>query len=118
MADRQRHVLLLDLVDDREAIARYEAWHAAGALPPAIGRSIRGAGITAMDIYRAGTRLVMVMDTADGFDPDAKAAADAADPDVEAWETLMASVQRPIPAAAPGEKWVAAARIFTLAEQP
>ena len=95
-----RHVLLLDLVDDAGAIARYEAWHAAGALPLAIGRSIRAAGIEAMDIYRAGTRLVMVMETGPDFDPVAKAQADAADPDVQAWETLMASVQRPIPAVA------------------
>jgi L-rhamnose mutarotase len=114
----ERHVLLLDLVDDEAAIARYEAWHAAGALPLAIGRSIRGAGIEAMDIYRAGTRLVMVMETGPDFDPVAKAQADAADPDVQAWETLMASVQRPIPAAGEGEKWVAATRIFSLAEQP
>jgi hypothetical protein len=75
-----RHVLLLDLVDDAGAIARYEAWHAAGALPLAIGRSIRAAGIEAMDIYRAGTRLVMVMETGPDFDPVTKAAADAADP--------------------------------------
>ena len=118
MAERQRHVLLLDIVEDADAIARYEAWHAAGALPPAIGRSIRAAKIVAMDIYRAGERLVMVMDTAPGFDPVVKAAADAADPDVQAWETLMASVQRPIPAAAPGEKWAATTRIFSLADQP
>jgi L-rhamnose mutarotase len=71
-----------------------------------------------MDIYRAGTRLVMVMETAAGFDPAAKAAADAADPDVQAWETLMASVQRPLPVTALGEKWVEAARIFTLSRQP
>lgn len=113
-----RHLLLLDLVDDDAAIARYEAWHAAGALPPAIGRSIRGAGIDAMEIYRAGTRLVMLMETGPGFDPVAKAAADAADPDVQAWEALMATVQRPIPAAAEGEKWVVARRIFTLDGQP
>lgn len=118
MSGRQRHVLLLDLVDDAEAIARYEAWHAAGALPPAIARSIRAAGVVAMDIYRAGTRLVMVMETDGTFDPAAKAAADAADPDVQAWEALMATVQRPIPAAATGEKWVPAARIFSLDDQP
>ena len=118
MAETQRHILLLDLVNDAQAIARYDDWHAAGALPPAIGQSIRAAGIAAMDIYRAGERLVMVMETAPGFDPVAKAAADAADPDVQAWETLMASVQRPIPAAAVGEKWVTAPRIFSLAEQP
>ena len=113
-----RHVLLLDLVDDPAAIAHYEAWHAAGALPPAIGRSIRASGITAMEIYRHGTRLVMVMETGPDFDPQAKAAADAADPDVQAWETLMASMQRPIPSAAAGEKWTAARRIFALAQQP
>jgi L-rhamnose mutarotase len=118
MAEAGRHILLLDLVDDADAIARYEAWHAAGAVPAAIARSIRQAGITAMEIYRAGTRLVMWMETGPDFDPAAKAAADAADPDVQAWETLMATVQRPIPAAGPGEKWVEARRIFTLAEQP
>ena len=118
MPDHRRLVLLLDLVDDPAAITRYEAWHAAGAVPPAIGRSIRDAGIVAMEIFRSGNRLVMVMETSAGFDPAAKAAADAADSDVQAWETLMASVQRPLPHAAPGEKWVTATRIFALAEQP
>ncbi len=118
MTETQRHVLLLDIVDDADAIARYEAWHAAGALPPAIGRSIRTADIIAMEIYRAGERLAMVMETGPDFDPVAKAAADAADPDVRAWEALMAGVQRPIPAAAPGEKWAAATQIFSLTEQP
>jgi L-rhamnose mutarotase len=113
-----RHLLLLDLVEDREAVARYEAWHAAGALPPAIGRSIRRAGITGMEIYRRGTRLAMVMEVGPDFDAAAKAAADAADPDVQAWEAMMATVQRPLPDASPGEKWVAATRIFSLAEQP
>jgi L-rhamnose mutarotase len=116
VADPRRHVLLLDLVDDPTAIARYEAWHRAGALPPAIGRSIREAGILDMEIYRAGNRLVMLMETGTGFDPAAKAARDAADPDVQAWEALMATVQRPIPAAVAGEKWVTAARIFALEE--
>jgi L-rhamnose mutarotase len=118
MPETARHVLLLDLVDDPAAIARYEAWHAAGALPPAIGRSIRGAGIAAMEIYRAGSRLVMVMETGPDFDDAGKASADAADPDVQAWEALMASVQRPVPAAGPNEKWTTARRIFTLAGQP
>ena len=115
MADRQ--VLLLDLVDDPELIARYEAWHAPGAVPAAVVRSIRAAGIVAMDIYRAGDRLVMVMETGPDFDPAAKAAADATDPEVQAWEKLMDRFQRPIPSAAPGVKWTPAARIFTLDAQ-
>ena len=113
----QRQVLLIDIEDDPAAIARYEAWHAAGAVPPAITARIRAAGIVGMHIYRTGDRLVMVMDCADGFDPAAKAAADAADPDVQAWEAQMDIVQRPLPWAAPGVKWTVAAPIFSLAEQ-
>jgi L-rhamnose mutarotase len=110
----ERLVLLLDLVDDAAAIARYDAWHAAGAVPTEVIRSIRAAGIISMEIYRAGNRLAMVMETSGAFDPAAKAAADAGDPDVQAWETLMATVQRPIPCAASQEKWARATRIFSL----
>ncbi len=113
-----RHVLLIDLADEAEAIARYEAWHAAGAVPAAITSSIRAADITQMEIYRSGNRLVMVMETGPDFDPVAKAAADAADPQVQEWETRMNSVQRPLPWASPDAKWTGAARIFSLDEQP
>ena len=114
----ERHVLLVDIADEAEATAAYEAWHAAVAVPAPVVASIRAAGITAMDIYRTGGRLVMVMETDASFDAAAKAAADAADPDVQAWETKMDAVQRRLPWAEPGVKWVAARRIFSLSEQP
>lgn len=113
-----RHVLLIDLVDDAEAIAQYEAWHAAGAVPPAISASIRDADILSMDIYRSGNRLVMVMETRPGFDAAAKAKADAESPAVQAWETQMNAVQRPLPWADPSAKWTPATRIYSLDEQP
>jgi L-rhamnose mutarotase len=113
-----RHVLFLDLRDDPELIARYEAWHAAGAVPKPVIESIRAADITAMEIYRSGNRLVMVMETGPNFDPAAKAEADRSDPDVVAWEELMSRFQQPLPSAGEGEKWVAAKRIFSLDEQP
>lgn len=116
-AARACHVLLVDIVDEPEAIAAYEAWHAAGAVPAPIVASIRAAGITAMDIYRTGGRLVMVMETDATFDADAKATADAASADVQAWEAKMDTVQRRLSWAAPGVKWVQAARIFSLDEQ-
>lgn len=112
-----RRVLILDLKDDPALIEAYEAHHAAGAVPEAIVRSIRASGIEAMDIYRSGNRLVMVMETAPGFDPDAKAAADAADPAVVAWEVLMDRYQQRLSWAPPGVKWVEADEIFSLAEQ-
>ena len=113
-----RRVLILDLKDDPELIAAYEAHHAPGAVPEAIVRSIRASGIEAMDIYRSGNRLVMVIETAPGFDPDAKAAADAADPDVIAWEERMDRFQQRLPWAPPGVKWLEAEPIFALSEQP
>ena len=113
----ERHVLLVDIADEPEAVAVYEAWHAPGAVPAPVVASIRAAGITAMDIYRTGGRLVMVMETGASFDAARKAAADAADPDVQAWEAKMDAYQRRLPWAEPGVKWVAARRIFSLAEQ-
>lgn len=113
-----RHVLLVDIADEPAAIAAYEAWHAPGKVPAPIVASIRAAGILDMEIYRSGGRLVMVMETGVDFDGAAKAAADAADPDVQAWETKMDAYQRRLPWAEPGVKWVSAQRIFSLAEQP
>jgi L-rhamnose mutarotase len=117
MKGAARHVLLVDILDEPEATAAYEAWHAAGAVPAPIVASIRAAGITAMDIYRTGERLVMVMETDETFDAEAKAAADAGSADVQAWEARMDTVQRRLPWAPPGVKWVEARRIFSLAEQ-
>lgn len=112
-----RKVLILDLADDPELIAAYESHHRPGAVPGAILRSLSEAGIEIMEIYRSGNRLVMVMETAPDFDPEAKAAADAADPEVVAWERLMDRFQRPVPWAPAGAKWVEAERIFSTAEQ-
>jgi L-rhamnose mutarotase len=113
-----RQVLLIDLADEAEAIARYEAWHAAGAVPGAVVNGIRAARVRDMEIYRTGNRLVMIMETDPGFDLADKAAADAADGDVQAWESLMDSVQRPLAWASADSKWTPAARIFSLQDQP
>lgn len=112
-----RRILILDLKDDPELIAAYEAHHGPGAVPEAIVRSIRDSGIEEMEIYRSGNRLVMVMETGPGFDPAAKAAADAADPAVIAWEELMDRYQQRLPWAPPATKWFEAERIFALSEQ-
>jgi len=112
-----RRVLILDLADDPDLIAAYEDHHRPGAVPAAIVASIRKAGITGMEIHRSGNRLVMVMETDESFDPAAKAVADAADPEVAAWEALMSRYQRPVPWAPPGVKWLEAERIFSLEAQ-
>lgn len=107
---------LLDLHDDPELIAEYERRHRPDAVWPEIVASLRKAGIRELEIYRCGDRLAMLMDVDEDYSPAAKAAADAADPRVQAWEALMWKFQKPLPGAAPGEKWREAGRIFALSE--
>ena len=118
MSGTRRFCFALDLADDPELIERYKTWHAPGGPPAAVNRSIRAADIRELEIWLTGNRLFMIMEVGPGFDPAAKAQADAADPDVQAWEKLMWEFQRPLPWAKPDEKWVAMDRIYALSEQP
>lgn len=112
----ERQVLLLDLKDDPALIERYKAWHRPGSVPPEVLASIREAGITAMDIHLLGDRLVMILSVDETYSPARKAALDAQNPAVQAWEALMSEFQTPVPGGAPGEKWRPAPRIFSLNE--
>jgi L-rhamnose mutarotase len=111
----RRWCLALDLKEDPALIAEYCRHHE--RIWPEIAESIRSAGIVGMEIWRTGNRLVMVMETDGRFDPEAKAAADAANPKVREWEELMWKYQQPVPWAKPGEKWVPMERIFDLDDQ-
>ncbi|MEZ0539300.1 L-rhamnose mutarotase [Fibrella arboris] len=107
------YALALDLKDDPALIAGYERHHANPR--PEIEASIRAAGVTAMNIYRFGNRLFMIMETDDTFSFERKAQMDADNPDVQVWEQLMWGYQQPIPGAKPGEKWVLMDQIYSLA---
>ena len=107
-----RYCLALDLKDDPTLIAEYERYHE--AVWPEVLQSLRDAGITGMEIYRVENRLVLVMDTADDFSLDRKAELDAANPKVQAWETLMWHYQQALPSAKPGQKWVPMKKVFQL----
>jgi len=106
----------LDLKEDPALIAEYERWHRPENIWPEIVDSIRAAGIRDLEIFRAGNRLVMALDVPGDFSPDAKAAADAENPHVQAWEALMWRFQQPLPFAKPGEKWVPMVRMFSLSK--
>jgi L-rhamnose mutarotase len=108
----QRYCLALDLKEDPELIAQYEAYHR--AVWPEILASIREAGILDMQIYRTGNRLFMIMEVSAAFDGAAKAAADATNPKVVEWEQLMDTFQQRLPWAAPNQKWVPMEQIFAL----
>ncbi len=108
----KKYCLALDLKEDPILIAEYEAYHR--ELWPEIRESIKSAGILRMEIYRFSNRLFMIMETADDFSFERKAAMDADNPKVQEWEELMWRFQQPLPGAKPGEKWMLMERIFEL----
>jgi L-rhamnose mutarotase len=110
----QRLYFALDLKDDPVLIAEYTQWHQRENTWSEITQSIRDAGIVNMEIYLTGNRLFMVMEVDEQFNPQAKAEADAHNPAVQKWETLMNQFQQPLLWAKPGEKWVPMNCIFTL----
>lgn len=112
----RRLCYVLDLHDDPQLIAEYERWHQPTQVWPEVVASLRQAGILELEIFRSGDRLVMLMEVGDDYDPAAKAARDASDPRIQAWEELMWRFQKPLSGSAPGEKWREAGRIFALSE--
>lgn len=110
----QRYCLALDLKKSPKLIAEYERYHE--KIPEAIERSIREAGVTNLEIYRIGSRLFMILEATENFSFEKKAAMDASNPDVQAWETLMWRFQKPLKEAQEGEKWLLMRPIFKLQE--
>ena len=108
----KRYALALDLIDEPELIAEYEAYHQ--AVWPEIKKSILDSGIINMEIYRTGNRLFMIMETEDNFSFDQKAAMDKSNEKVQQWEQLMWKFQQALPGSKPGEKWVLMDSIFEL----
>lgn len=107
-----RYCLALDLKNDPQLIAEYEAYHK--KVWPEVEASIKNSGILSMQIYRTGNRLFMIMETNESFSFDAKTRADAANSKVQEWETLMWKYQQALPGAQPGEKWKLMEKIFEL----
>ncbi len=56
----------------------------------------------------------MIMETDASFSFEKKNAADASNPIVQQWETLMWKYQQALPVAKPGEKWLLMNKIFEL----
>ena len=108
----KRFCLALDLVDNPQLIAEYEAYHQ--NIWEEIKASILNAGIIDMEIYRIMNRLFMIMETEDDFSFDKKGEMDANNPKVQEWEKLMWKYQSALPIAKEGEKWLLMDRIFKL----
>lgn len=110
----RRVCFALDLIDDADLIADYEALHAPGTGWPEVIADIRDTGFEDMEIWRTGNRCFMIAVVTDDFPRPRGPAAQAA---VDRWEDRMWRYQQALPHAAPGEKWVPMTRIFALDEQ-
>jgi len=108
----KRFCLALDLKDDPKLITEYETYHQ--QVWPEILESIRESGIKNMEIYRAGNRLMMVIEAEESFSLQKKSEADANNLKVQEWEKLMWKYQQALPQARSGEKWMLMEKIFEL----
>ena len=108
----KRFCLALDLKNDTELIAEYEAYHK--NVWPEIIASIKESGILNMEIYRIMNRLFMIMETKDDFNFENKSASNRGNVKVQQWEELMWKYQQALPVAKPGEKWILTEKIFEL----
>jgi L-rhamnose mutarotase len=110
-----RHIcFVLDLVNDAALIQEYCRMHEPGSVWPGVIDHIRAQGVESMEIWQRADRLFMIIKAAEDYPR--HDASDAARQDSDRWEAYMATFQRALPDAAPGEKWLPMRRIFALAD--
>jgi L-rhamnose mutarotase len=117
----RRECFAVDLKDHPACIESYKQWHRPGEPPREVTESLRTAGIAELDIYLIGNRLFMVIDFTPEYSEPAKAAADASNAHVKAWNSLMNELQQELPFAAGDRasgKWRPMEHIYSLAAQP
>jgi L-rhamnose mutarotase len=91
----RRIVRVMDLNNRPDLLEAYDLAHQRGNTPAAVLSAQRCHGIAEMEIYRAGDRLVMIMEVTDAYDPAALDAQSARSPEIAAWHQRMAELQRP-----------------------
>lgn len=112
----KRYAQTLNLKDDPAIIDRYVEHHR--TVWPEVERGLRAIGIEQMLIWRLGRRLFMVMETEDAFDPVRDFARYMeGDPRIREWQTLMESLQEPVPEAQPGEWWAEMELVYALSSE-
>lgn len=107
------YALALDLADDPAAVQQYIDYHANPF--PEVVAALKEVGILDMKIFRIGQRLFMYYTAADAFDPSVDFPRYLTlHPRCQEWEDLMTTLQKPLPEATPGQKWVPMEQVFQL----
>jgi L-rhamnose mutarotase len=104
----------LDLRDEPGVIEAYKEHHR--RVWPEVTAALREAGIESMHIFLTGTRLFMVMEARDGFDPARDFQSFARHPRCREWDELMRTMQKRVPGALEGEWWTPMEEVFNLNE--
>ena len=104
----------MDLNNLPDLLEAYELAHKRGNTPTAVLKAQRLHGIAEMEIYRAGDRLVMIMEVTDAYDPAALDRESDRSTMIAAWHKRMAELQRaPF---ADGVVWPEARLVFRQSE--
>lgn len=110
----KQYIQTLDLVDDPELVKFYIEAHRSDKIWPEIVAGIKEVGITRMDIFRNGTRLVMILEMPDSVDKDAAFARLATLPRQQEWEEYVGRCQMCGSNDSSAEKWRPMDQIFSL----
>lgn len=105
----------LELVDDEQRIAAYEAHHK--TVWPQVLEALRAIGIERMRIYRTGTRLFMYFEAREGFDSARDFPVYLEADRCREWEELMREYQRQVPTATEHAWWTPMDLVFDLETQ-
>ena len=112
----KRYCKTLVLEDDPVLIEEYKKVHAKGAAWPEITQGMMDVGIVDMEIYLAGNRLFMIMDTLPDFNHDKAMSELAIKPRQSEWEAFVSKFQGTGSGASAAEKWQLIERIYKLGE--
>lgn len=102
----------LDLKSDPSLIEEYRRHHR--AVWPEVIDAMRSIGITQMRIWIVGTRLFMLFEAPDDFDPRRDFQTYAANPRCRQWDEWMRSFQQRLAEAGPEDWWTPMEEIFDL----
>ncbi|MDE6543298.1 MAG: L-rhamnose mutarotase [Muribaculaceae bacterium] len=108
----QRFIQTLDLVDDPALINEYVNIHA--RVWPEILHGIHQVGITRMDIYILGNRLVMLLELPDRIDFDKAMSRLATLPRQAEWEEYVGKFQNCLQKSTSAGKWQRMTKIFSI----
>ncbi|MDE6094511.1 MAG: L-rhamnose mutarotase [Muribaculaceae bacterium] len=111
----QRFIQTLDLIEDQGLIDRYIDAHA--NVWPEIIAGIREVGISDMDIYILGNKLVMVLQMPDDIDFGQAMGRLATLPRQAEWEEYVGQFQKCLPGSTSAGKWQRMTQIFSLGSE-